>query len=157
MKRLKYASNQTLFHGTILTSAKNIIEIGSFEPQYSAGGGEIVVKENVDNFDKKYNGYTFFTDDYEYAISYAMSNTNRNSNEPIVVFEVNIPEEVLFPDDISCPNCVDWKESLTTCSQVKVLGSVSINNVNNIILIYNSKEIDTTVQDFENDLLRVLK
>lgn len=73
-------------------------------------------------------GYTFFTDTIERAMTYTGS-------EPSVIIEVSISEDALLPDDNDCPDCKTWQESLQKVNQIKVSGQITSDYIVGVHLI----------------------
>lgn len=136
---------KTLYHSTSLYNCKSIIETGFIESRLGRGIGFEFTgdEEDFNNNLKKADGYVFLSDSFELVSGLYGS---ESFFEPVVI-ELNIDNIILLPDDIDCPECKTWQESLEKLNQLKVKAPISINNIVKIHVLKENKVL--TVNEFK--------
>lgn len=139
MKRLKRKAEAIiLYHGTTMDHTTTILMSGISADQY-----------NYDYKGKSHNK-TFFTDDVEIATEYA--ERKAHSRERAVVLKVNLDTNILEPDNVDCPDCETWQDSLNKIHQVSVPGSVPAYQIQSV-LRYTRKGLEEyTPDEFLNNV-----
>jgi len=148
-KRLIKKASMTLYHGTSLWNCEDIIESGALQqiPGRGVGFSFTGDEEDFDNNLKKAEGFIFLSDSFELTSSEYGSESFPNA----VVIELNISDQ-LYPDDIDCPECTTYQESLKKFNQLKVKGPISIDNITKIHIL-DSNEV-LTVEEFKERYLK---
>lgn len=133
---------ELLFHGTSLSSIKDIADTGTFIPQRKNGSDAL-----ANGYPEEYfKGYVFLTNcDYNagHYCSLACSNTGDYSNGNILtILGVLLPKSVLLPDLCDAPDATNWEESLKKVKAVSVKGEYNIPKEDMFLLFtdYDSAE-----------------
>lgn len=174
MRRLRrLAGTKTLYHGTSYDNFLKIYNVGEISPNAEGGAGidypepdeDDYYYSDTDEFDEEgYNnhveeyerqmsgflGFTFFTGGLKTARDYSS-----DADKIGVVLEVELPEEILLPDDNDCYNCETWQDSLKSIDQVKVKGGVTSDKIKRIHFFNNNtkkKMFISTWDSWEKDM-----
>lgn len=126
-----------LYHGTTLSSMREIVETLTFVPQKKNGSDALAnhYPEGV------FLDYVFFTNDLDNAGHYstlACSNLGEYDNGDIqTIIGVMIPEYKLLPDLCDAPKTEEWKDSLKRINSVSVKGKLTL-PAENLFLLYTN-------------------
>lgn len=145
MKRLIRKASKTLYHGTNYQGLIGITNSQSILPNASEGAGPARGRES------NYYGFSFLATTKEKAFTYTK---DISIDQLKVIIEVQVPEELLLPDDVDCPECKTWQESSSKVNQVKVVGEISSNHIKSIYLynpINDEFIVETNLNNWQKD------
>lgn len=133
-RKRELTEHEILFHGTTLSSMKEIMNNQVFIPQKRKGSDAL----NEGYLKEHYLGYVFFTDDEQNAGHYstlACFNTGEYENQNLqTIVGAIIPKQDLLPDLCDAPKARDWKESLVRIGSVSVKGELHLPKENLFLL-----------------------